>query len=817
MNAPATLKDCFHCGLPVPGNSSYTVLIDGQPKAMCCPGCQAVAQTILAGGLDDYYKYRSEPAQQAEAAETDFSAYDQTSVQDVFARKSPEGLYETDLIIEGITCAACVWLIENRLQSLAGIAHASVNLSLHRAHIKWDIEQLPLSQIFSEIHRIGYKPAPFHLDAQEQLLQKENRLALRRLGVAGIGMMQVGMYAIALHAGALQGMDDAHRNLMRWFSLIVTTPVVFYSAMTFFTASWRALRSRHLVMDLPVSIAILGAFSASCWATWQQSGDVYFDSVVMFTFFLLLGRYLELRVRHKHGRAGDALKSLLPPFCHRITGSGRHADIEQVSIEQLCAGDRVLIKPGEIVPADGIVEAGISSVDESAFSGEYIPVTKKSGDTIIAGTINVESVLTVQVTASGKDSQLNTIINLLGRAQLDKPAAAILADKVAGFFVFGVLIAASLVALFWYYKAPDKAFWITLSVLVVSCPCALSLATPTALTAATSRLRQLGILISRGHVLQTLENSTHIIFDKTGTLTEGNLRIAETYIPGHHSEQELLELASVLESYSEHPIARAFRSDSGSRSQLVQDINIKPGCGIEATIDGVYYRIGSPAFAQEQLPDKDKKNPPTPEGQWILLSDKQQQLAWFKLDDTLRPSAAPCIKTLQTMGLTVQLLTGDSSTAGTRIAAQLGIKEHYINCSPEQKLSHIKQLQDSGATVIMVGDGVNDVPVLAAADISIAMANASDLAKANADCVMASGRLTVLTELLLLAQKTRQIIKQNLWWALGYNLCALPLAASGWIPPYAAAIGMSTSSLIVVINALRLHRPLSSQLRSAIN
>jgi len=800
-------EGCYHCGLDIPPNSQFFTLIDGQQQRMCCPGCQAVAQTIVDSGLDNFYKHRATSSTDtpdiavntvSDAQLNELSLYDEPSLQKEFV-VDKDGQREATLVIEGITCAACVWLLEHHLTKQAGVSVAKVNLTNHRARICWNPDEQKLSQLMAEIYRIGYQAHPYHPNKEEQLLEQERKRATRRLGVAGLGMMQVMMIAVALYGGAIQGIEGKHVTFMRWASMVIATPVILYAARPFFIAALRDLRTRHLSMDVPVSIAIGGAYLASIWATVTDSGEVYFDSVTMFTFFLLIGRYLEMQARHRTGRAGNAMMDLLPASAIKLIDGEESI----IPAKELCVGDHVLVKPGHTIPADGVILSGNSSVDESALTGEYLPIRKETGAEIIGGTINVENPVTIEVTKIGAETQLSSIVRLLERAQEDKPKAAQLADRVASYFVAAVLLTAAGVSFGWWLVSPEDAFWITLSVLVVTCPCALSLATPTALTAATGTLRQKGMLITRGHVLENLSRATHVVFDKTGTLTEGNLTLQETRVLSDDTTENVQAIAAALEQHSEHPIARAFQPVAGNLT--ASDLNSVLGQGLEGIVDGVRYRIGKPGFAAE-LCNMEEPAPPEESGQWLLLCSEQAPQAWYRLDDQIRREAITCIKSLQAMGLQCEMLTGDSSGAVQSVARTLNIDTVISGVSPEQKLEHIQQLQSQGAQVLMVGDGINDIPVLAGAQTSIAMGTATDLAKTNADCVLISADLLRLVDAIRLSRKTRTIIRQNLSWSAGYNLLALPLAALGFVAPYMAALGMSLSSLVVVGNALRLSR-----------
>lgn len=805
--ASSAITDCFHCGLAVPAGADYPVLIEGAERPMCCPGCQAVASTIISTGLDQYYQYRTDlaitPKPLEEELLDELALYDRADIQNDFVIHRDEHQAEAAFLIEGITCAACTWLIEHQLNQLEGIEQCSVNLSNHQLRVNWQTNQIKLSEVLAAIYGIGYKAHPYQSAAEDKLQKTENRNYIRRLGIAAVGMAQVMMYAAALYAGALDHISVDHRDFLRWISLIIATPVVFYSARPFFTAALRNLRNRHLSMDVPVSAAILAAYFASLGSTLWGGREVYFDSVCMFTFFLLLGRFFEFRARTSMDQSSHRLTRLLPETATLIEEGSQRL----VAIRDIKRGDTVLVKTAQIIPADGIIIGGHSSTDESHLNGEFIPISKKPGDQVVAGSINVEHPLTIEVTEVGQHTRLSGILRLLDQARATKPPIAQLADKIAQYFIAVVLVLATVVAIAWAFIEPTHAFWITLSVLVVTCPCALSLATPTALTAATASLQRLGLLVSRGHTLEGLTQISHVIFDKTGTLTTGQLRLLQIQPVANHSRHQCNHIASALEAHSEHPIAAAF--EAGPLQAF--EVKVHPGQGIEGIVEGNLYRLGRPDFALA-LAGLEPTHLQQPDGidhaQWLLLASNTGPMGWFQLDDELRSDAAATVKQLEKLGLKVELLSGDYSTNVANVAKQLGIKNYRSGASPVNKMTYTQALQSDGAKILMVGDGINDIPVLAAADVSIAMTSAADLTKANADAILLSSQLIHLVAAIRHARKTRQVIKQNLTWAFGYNLIALPAAAFGFIPPYLAALGMSASSLIVVLNALRLNKPL---------
>ncbi|CAG8864814.1 heavy metal translocating P-type ATPase [Pseudomonas fluorescens] len=792
---------CYHCALPVPAGSRFTAAVLGQPREFCCPGCQAVAVAIVAGGLESYYQHRSEASANPEALPVqlvdELALYDRADVQQPFVRHEGE-LAETTLLMEGISCAACGWLIEKHLRTLPAVAEARLNLSNHRLHVRWADGQLPLSQVLSELRHIGYAAHPYQADRASEQLASENRLALRQLGVAGLLWFQAMMATMATWPEFNIDLSPELHTILRWVALFLTTPIVFYSCAPFFKGAMRDLRTRHLTMDVSVSLAIGSAYVAGIWTSITGVGELYFDAVGMFALFLLAGRYLERRARERTAAATAQLVNLLPASCLRLTADGQS---ERILLSELRIGDQVLVHPGAILPADGKILDGQSSVDESLLTGEYLPQPRTLGDAVTAGTLNVEGALTVEVQALGQDTRLSAIVRLLDRAQAEKPRLAEIADRAAQWFLLLSLIAAAAIGLLWWELDASRAFWIVLAMLVATCPCALSLATPTALTAATGTLHKLGLLLTRGHVLEGLNQIDTVIFDKTGTLTEGRLALRSIRPLGTLDSDQCLSLAAALENRSEHPIARAF----GRAPMAAEEVHSTPGLGLEGLVDGRRLRIGQPRFVCE-LSGAVVPSMPEEAGQWLLLGDSQGPLAWFVLDDRLRADAPALLAACKARGWRTLLLSGDSSPMVASVAAELGIDEARGGLRPDDKLQVLQQLHKEGRKVLMLGDGVNDVPVLAAADISVAMGSATDLAKTSADAVLLSNRLDALVQAFSLARRTRRVIIENLLWAGLYNGLMLPFAALGWITPVWAAVGMSISSLTVVLNALRLTR-----------
>ncbi len=803
INSDTAALSCYHCGLPVASNSNYLVSINGKAEAMCCPGCQAVAMAIVGGGLENFYSYRTEINARSElqSLNTDWQIYDLSEVQSEFVTEFDAEYRQASLLLEGISCAACSWLIETHLKKNPAVKTVSVNVSTHRCTLVWSPAITPLSELFKLLAQIGYKPRPATDDQQQEFFKKENRIALFRLGVAGFGMMQAMMVAVGIYFGA----TGAWLDFLRWLSMLVATPVVFFSASPFFKAAWRSIKSKQLIMDVPVALAIGLAYLASAWATITSSGEVYFESVSMFAFFLLLGRYIEQRARHRNRLAFGNLAQLMPLTACCISTIDNQEHTENIPLKMLAVNDFVLVKAGDTFPCDGIIVNGESEAVEALITGESIPVAKKAGDKVIAGTLNGRSALRVRVTATGSATQISAIERLAVQAADEKPKQVVMADKIARFFVGRLLVVCVGVFLFWWFKDPSRALWITLSVLVVTCPCALALAMPAALSAATANLRQRGFLVARGHVIEVLPQITRVIFDKTGTLTQGHLCITDVVLSANLTRENTLAIAGALEADSNHPIAHAF----AAWRNKISAVNLKQtvAAGVEGEVGGETYRIGTPAFAADIIRGEHKKNSiPDSHKLWLLLANTNGPVAWFGLEDEIRPHAQQAINELANMGIAVELLSGDQSGAVAQLANQLGIKDFTAGAKPDDKLAQLNMAQLRGDKVLMIGDGINDVPVLAGADVSVAMASASDLAQTRADTVLLNNQLTLLPKAIEISTRTHHIIKQNLMFSLAYNLVALPLAATGHVAPWAAAIGMTMSSLIVVLNALRLNK-----------
>lgn len=808
-----TVLPCFHCGVPVPEKTTWSVIIHEVKQRMCCPGCQAVAQSIVDIGFADYYHsrtgYAANPSQhelvppELRLYDNDAANIDQTEIRDE--------LEEACYSVHHIRCAACVWLIERRLSRLPGVVSAEINASTEQLQIRWRATICKPSHILGAMRAIGYPAFPFDpVQHSEQLEQRRKKL-FRQLFIAGLSMMQVMMFAFPMYLASAGEMDEAMSQLMRWASLLLTLPAVFYSAQPFFCGAWRDLRNRMPGMDIPVALGISAAFIGSTVATWQGRGDVYFDSVTMFILLLLCSRYLELTARCKAASELNKLQQSLPASALCMTDFPQTYETYLVAASALRIDDIVLIKPGEVVPADCLVLQGDSTLDMSLISGESWPQSASAHTNIPSGAVNITHPIIARVTQSFDQSTLSTLIALIKRAGHTKPRLALWADRVAAWFVVALMLFSFAVFLIWQWIDPTQAWPIAIAVLVVSCPCALSLAMPTALAASTNRLLHQGILVVQAQVLETMQRTTHFVFDKTGTLTQGKPALQQVVALSTLSGAECLCIAAALEQSSNHPLAQAIRSATCMpNSAIAEHIQHHAGQGLEAVVNGTCYRLGSLNFVRKFVSAgsvKSAGNLAIPgQSTCVYLAADEMLLARFDIADEIRPEALAVIQHFQQQGKQLVLLSGDRFEVAQHVASELSIPTVVGDCLPENKLSFIHDLQQSGAVVAMLGDGINDAAALQAADVSFAMGGGAALAQTHADCVLLSGRLSSLMDADNIAAKTLRVIRQNLAWATLYNVIAIPVAAFGWVNPWVSGVGMSLSSTVVVLNALRLRR-----------
>jgi Cu2+-exporting ATPase len=768
------LGKCFHCGLHIAPQLNYHTNVLGKQQFFCCPGCTAVAEAIVNNGLEDYYHYRSEFAEKAPENEDDLlqklKIFDDDSILQEFVEIHDDAS-EIQLTISGINCAACGWLIEKQLAKLVGIIKVGVNVSARRASVTWDNQHLKLSQILNHIEKIGYHARPFQPEQHEAIFKQENKAFLKRLGLAGLMTMQVMMLNIGVFFDLFGHIDPQTKQYFNWLSLFLTTPVMLYSASEFYTSAMRGLRARTVNMDMPITVALGITYISGVFATAQNTGQTYFESLCMLVFLLLISRYLEHSARYKAAQTSANMLEYMPTTATLLDGEV----LLPVLAKSLKVGQLVLVKAGELVPIDGIITQGQGQLDQAMLTGEFDLVTKYTGDQVLAGSLNQLGTLTVKVTASLQQSTLSQISQLQTKAMITKPRIASLADVFSQYFVVAVLLIACISYVVWLQIDPSEALWVMVAVLIATCPCALGLATPSALSCAIANLNSKGVLLKRGDAL------------------EGKFTLTQCINASAQSDDFYLKVAASIEQYSSHPIARAFSQYDSPHA--VTEFQSEMGKGVSGLIDGTLYKLGAATFIDFQVPESMRNCN-------VFLQSDCGILCGFLLSDTLRPQGESLIGSLKPY--CVNLISGDIAPIVESVAKQLGIHNWLAEQSPQDKLHTIKEAQAKNHVVLMVGDGINDGPVLAQADVSITLGAGSDLAKTSADIVLLDNELAKLQIIFSIATRCKTKIKQNIGWAIGYNLLILPLAVMGLLSPWMAVLGMSLSSLIVVVNSTRL-------------
>lgn len=797
------VSHCFHCKSEMPTAQAYTVPIAGEKALFCCHGCAGAAQLINSMGLDSFYDFREKCNNDAPIVNVEKSPLKPEDFERS-VKTLADGNKELRLIVTDIRCVACVWLLEQVLRKQKDIIDVQINFAKRRMTLRYK-PSLSCQTIVALILNLGYTPSPDLAGSLRNSLELQKKEMLTRLGVAGIGMMPVMMFALASYFAGdataqnpASGMDPLYETLFRWASLALSLPVVFYSASPFHRGALIALSHRHLSMDFPVSLAILAAWSLSVFNTLTMGSTVYYDTACMFTFFLLIGRYVELVSQQHFQDNEDALQKLLPSTVTRVSQVNAKEVHEAIALSEVRANDLLYVRAGEPIAADGIVMSGQSSVSDTAFTGEALASIKSPGSRVLAGAYNHDAPLLIRAQCAAHEFLIEKIKTLYEEASAYRPYWSRLADRAATWFIASVLSLSVGAGLFWFLSGSPNYIVIALTVLVVACPCALSLAAPVASTVATTALRKKGLLIRDGSFLERLANISTVVFDKTGTLTQARLQLIDVITLSTVDAQKCLAIASALEKHSQHPIAQAFTAANDLRTSKV---STRQEGGIEGEINGVRYRIGKPAFA---CPEAEDISPNQREGLWVLLATTQP-IAWFRLQDSVRQEASALIAELKSKGLKTAILSGDASIEGGQIAESLNVDEVHLGLSPEDKIVHIRRLGES-ESVLMVGDGVNDAGAMAASSCSIAIAPRDLVVQQSADATLLNPSLALLPTALTFAKRCQRVIRQNILWSLCYNLTAIPFALLGLLPPWLAALGMSASSVIVVLNANRLRR-----------
>jgi Cu2+-exporting ATPase len=828
--AEASEHLCFHCSLPVVEDEEVLAPIKGEEQSFCCIGCKSVCEAIYAAGLDGFYQRTPEGAPLAPPPELprELALYDLDEVQEEFV----EGLGEhrdIHLLVEGIHCAACVWLIENTLKATPGIIEARVNLSGRKLHVKWDNDKLKLSAIIQRLGQIGYAAVPYDPEAAEGSLKRQNRHLLYRMAFAGFGMMNLLWISIALYSGADQG---EFRSMFHWVGFALATPTLIYSGYPFYKGAWSGLRSMHLGMDLPIAIGATITYLYSVYVTLTGSavGEVYYDTVVNFLFVILVGRYLEAMSKRQAVASTQRLLDLQP----RVATVLRDGEEQIVPIRSVKPGEMVLVKPGERIPVDGTIIQGNSAIDEAMLTGESEPLVKEVGDTVSAGTINGHGAIQIQVDAVLKNTALGRIIRLVEEAQASKAPIQCVADRIVPWFVAITLGLGTATFLWWVGTDFEMALMAATAVLIITCPCAFGLATPMSIAVASGLGARNGILVKNGEVLETLSTINHVVFDKTGTLTEGKMTLTSLHTSNGAWEndgekapaevRQLLTLLAAAERFSEHPVAQAIIECAEAQGISLAGVDVgefsnRPGYGISALVAGHRVVIGNSAWLdssgirRESVFDLAATELDSKGIGSLRCAIDGEEVALIAVEDRIREDAADLIRMLKQDGMQITLLSGDRRHTAEAIAQRLGGMEVIADVLPEDKDRVIGELQAGGHKVAMVGDGVNDAPALVRADVGIALGSGTDVSIASADIVLMSSELEKVRLSAALSRRTLRTIRQNIGISITYNLIMVPLAMSAFVTPLVAAVSMPISSLLVIGNAARI-RTLFSKHRS---
>ncbi len=790
-NASTTDNYCFHCGETLPLNGNIFAQLGSEAKAMCCEGCKAVAEYIATAGLTEYYQHRKDLPKKVEPSnlleKATWQVFDEISLDTICNDKS-----EVLIDIEGMHCVSCTWLVQNKLQDLEELEVVSLDHQSGIATIRWNPHKNSLSKLLHTINSLGYLPHVLESDAEMrmELSNKHSENSLKRLVVAGLGMMQVMMFAVALYTGNEQNMETVYRRFLIWVSMLVTFPVLFYSGMPFLRHAIQSIKLKRLHMDIPIAIALLAAFSLSVFNSLRGNGEVYFDSVVMFVFFLSISRFIQEKVTRNMLSSRQAFARMLPILVAVEEGG----ETVQKPVNQIKNGELIAIPMGSVIPTDGIIQSGNSDIDASSLSGESKPIRLMTGNKVYAGMRNLGQPLSVLCTTDMKQSN----ISLLGQRLLRAKSVSVedenfITRYVTG-FVFFTLCLALAVFIYWFiFNAWEKGFEIALAILVVSCPCALAIAMPSSVASLTKYLHKLGIYVINPSKLFKLTNLSAVILDKTGTLTDTKNILKSSM--SKDDEQKYLTYAQALANFTQHPKAKFLHNNVSSIE--VTNIQEVKGKGVSGTILGVEYFLGKPSYtckSENELATD------------ISFGDGQELLLQWQGKENIRSGAKTLIQNLQQNGYEVYISSGDETQAVTTLASSLSVESFYSMQSSEDKLALLQSLQEKNSKVLCIGDGINDAEFLQQADLSISFTNASELAQAQADILVTGTDLSKIESLLDSATQLKTIYSQNIAWAVIYNVVMIPLAVLGFIQPWIAALGMSISSLFVVLNSLRLSK-----------
>ncbi len=786
---------CAHCGDGLAGLKIVSRTVGGRRRDYCCLGCAFIAEQLHL----------------ARASDADRVALEASLAQGPARREVPAGA-RAQIEIRGMVCAACALLIEHRLRRTDGVASAHVDFAAQRAYLGFDPQRVDAAQLKRVIERAGYRT-----DAGGKSEARRQRIELLRVLIAWLMMMQVMMLAVPAYVARSGDIPADIEQLLRLAQLVLTVPVMLFSAVPILRGAWSQLRAGPVGMDLPIVLGLSAAFAASAWATITARGPVYFDSITMFVALVLGVRWLQARaLRKARGHLDDAQRRARL-VARRLRGFPASLATESVSADQLVVDDHVLVPVGETVPADGVIAQGVSSISQAWLTGEATPIEKQDGAPVLAGSVNLEQPLVVRVTRAGEATSLAALRRLVDDAGRERPRIVELANRIAVVFLWAVLAVTAATVIGWGWIDPSQALPAAIAVLVATCPCALSLAAPAALAATQSRLAERGVLTARSAALEALARIDVLACDKTGTLTTAEPALTRVIPLRGLRSADVLAQAAALEAVAAHPFARALAQAAAPLAvPMAHDVVITPSAGIEGTVAGRRLRIGKIEYAlalsggtqqsgwRRRWPALAAQLPA--DGSVIALADGQGALAVFSFGEMLRPDAAALVEAARALGAEVVLVSGDRAGSVERIARTLGIERAYAQQTPASKRELVAQLQGTGRRVAMLGDGFNDAPVLAQADVSIALAEGAALAQARADFIVLGSRAEDVAVLLRSARRGMGIVRENLAWALLYNIAAIPLAAFGYLSPALAAVGMAASSALVVANALRARR-----------
>ena len=791
---------CDHCGLPVPAG----LVDEGAELQFCCSGCRVAYEVIRGHGLDGYYDIKKRidaPDEAAHVSGKNFAEFDDPAFHRLYCRTLPSGLETVELYLEGVHCAACVWLVEKLTVVVDGVAEVRLDLGKALATVVWDPQATPLSEVARFLDSIGYTPHPFRGVEARDMARREERALLVRIAVAGAIAGNVMLIAFALYGGHFHGIGDEFSTLFRWVSLGLALPSVFWCASVFYRGAWGALRTRSLHMDLPIAIGILAGFTQGAVNTVRGAGEIYFDSVTALIFFLLVGRFLQRRQQLKAASSTELMFSLAPSTARLVEGD----TVREVPLESLVPGAVVEVRAGDSIPADGVVIEGSSTLDLSLLTGESLPEEIGVGGPVHAGTVNLSGRLLVDVRSTGEDSRVGRLMRLVEEGAQRRAPVVLLADRISGWFVAVVLLLALATVVIWWQLDPANAVGHAVALLIVSCPCALGLATPLAVSAAIGRAARKKILIKGGDALENLARPGRMVLDKTGTLTEGRLAVIRWW-----GDETVRPLVAAVESHSAHPVARALTAASGGSNPLqANEVRETTGGGIEGTVGGRRVAVGSATFIEARFGEltpaaTDAASSFAAEGLSPIVAAVGGEVRGVAgVGDPLRPDSAPSIAAIRDAGWRVEILSGDHPAVVASIAREVGVSPESARgaATPEAKLEAVRN--DDGETVAMVGDGVNDAAALAAATVGIGVHGGAEAVLAAADVYLGRPGLTPIVELLEGSRRTLNVIRRNLVFSLTYNIIAVTFAITGHMSPILAAILMPLSSMTVVLSSYR--------------